>query len=128
MEKEIPAGVPNFKLKPLKPEPTSTTAYPTTTEKHTQTINFPDTKRKKRFIADLISLGIQGFTAFNTNGKVNRLKKGMKKLFEGQHRLEKKVVKLENDMIPLVHITTEGLEHLQGELVRQGRHIRKFNS
>ena len=30
MEKEIPAMVPNFKLKPLEPEPTSTTAYPTT--------------------------------------------------------------------------------------------------
>ena len=93
-----------------------------------QTIAFPDTRRKKRFIADLISLGIQGFTAFNTNRKVNQLKKGMKKLFEGQHRLEKKVVKLENDMISLAHITIEGLEHLQGELVRQGRHIRNLTA
>ena len=103
MEKEIPAVVPNYKLKPLEPEP-ATTTYPTTTEKHIQTIAFPDTKRKKRFIADLISLGIQGFTAFNTNRKVNQLKKGMKRLFEGQHRLEKKVVKLENDMISLASL------------------------
>ena len=120
--------VPNFKLKPLEPEPTSTTAYPTTTEKHIQTIAFPDTRRKKRFIADLISFGIQGFTAFNTNRKVNQLKERMKKLFEGQHRLEKKVVKLENDMISLAHITIEGLEHLQGELERQGRHIRNLTA
>ena len=70
IEKENPAVVPNYKLKPLEPKPT-TTAYPTTTEKHIQAIAFPDTKRKKRFIADLISLGIQGFTAFNTNRKVN---------------------------------------------------------
>ena len=49
MEKEIPAVVPNFRLKPLEPEPTSTTAYPTTTEKHIQTIAFPDTRRKKRY-------------------------------------------------------------------------------
>ena len=127
MEKEIPAVVPNFKLKPLKPEPTSTTTYPTTIKKHSQTIAFPDTRRKQRFIVDLISLGIQGFTAFNTNRKVNQLKKGMKKLFEGQYRLEKKVVKLENE-ISLVCITIEGLEHLQGELVRQGRYIRNLTA
>ena len=126
MEKEIPAVVPNYKLKPIQPEPTATTAYPTTTKKHIQAIAFPDTRRKKRLIADHISLGIQGFTAFNTNRKVNQLKKGMKRLFEGQHRLEKKVVKLENDMISLAHITMERLEHLQNELIRQGRHIRNI--
>ena len=47
MEKEIPAVVPNFKLKPLEPEPTSTTAYPTTNEKHTQTIEFSRYKKEK---------------------------------------------------------------------------------
>ena len=52
----------------------------------------------------------------------------MKKLFEGQHRLEKKVVKLENDMMSLAHITIEELDHLQGELVRQGRHIRNLTA
>ena len=97
-------------------------------KKHIQTVAFPDTRRKKRFIADLISLGIQGFTAFNTNRNVNQLKNRMKKLFEGQHRLEKKVVKIENDMISLAHITIDGLEHLQSELVRQGRHIRNITA
>ena len=84
MEKEIPAVLPNFKLKPLEPEPT-VTAYPETGTKasiETRTIDYAITKRKKRFIADLISLGIQGFTAFNTNRKVNQLKKGMKKSLE----------------------------------------------
>ena len=131
IEKEIPAVVPNFKLKPLDPEPTTTTANPEPRTKayiETKSIAYPDTRRKKRFIADLISLGIQGFTAFNTNRKVNQLKKGMKQLFEKQHRLENKVVKLEEDMISLVCITIEGLEHLQGELVRQGRHIRNLTA
>ena len=78
MEKEIPAVVPNFELKPIEPEPaTVTTAY-------------PKAKRAKRFITDLISLGTQRFTAFNTNRKQNQ--KGMKKLCERQHRLENKVV------------------------------------
>ena len=84
--------------------------------------------RKKRFIADLISLGIQGFTAFNTNRKVNQLKKGMKKLFEQQHHLSNRVIKLEDDMISLAQVAIEGLGHLQGELIRQGRHIKNLTS
>ena len=87
MKNEIPAVLPNFKLNPLEPEPT-TEAYP-----ETETQAYIGARRKKRFITDLISLGIQGFTAFNTNRKVNQVKKGMKKLFERQHKLENKVVR-----------------------------------
>ena len=131
MEKEIPAVVPNFKLKPLEPEPSTTTAYPepgTRAYIETKSITYPDTRRKKRFIADLISLGIQGFTAFNTNKKVNQSKKGMKQLFEKQHKLENKVVRLEEDMISLACIAIEGLEHLHSELIRQGTHIRNLTA
>ena len=53
---------------------------------------------------------------------------GMKKLFEQQHNLSHKVFKLEDDMITLAHVTIEGLEHLQGELIRQGRHIKNLTS
>ena len=59
---------------------------------------------------------------------MNQLKKGMKKLFEQQHHLENKVVRLEDDMISLAHVAFEGLQHLQGELIRQGRHIRNLTS
>ena len=52
----------------------------------------------------------------------------MKRLFEGQHKLERKVVKLENDMISLAHITLEGLDNLQKELIKQGRHIRNITA
>ena len=85
MEKEIPAVVPNFELKQNE---LTTTAYPDMESGSYIGIR----SRKKRFITDLISLGIQGFTAFNTNRKVNQLKKGMKKLFEQQHHLGNKVV------------------------------------
>ena len=80
MEIEIPAVVPNFKL---RQQQLTTTVYPNIA--HESYVG--KRSRKKRFIADLISLGIQGFTAFNTNRKVNQLKKGMKKLFEQQHHL-----------------------------------------
>ena len=81
MEKEIPAVVPNFKLK--KHEFTTMTYSEMESESDIGTRS----QRKKRFITDLINLGIQGFTAFNTNRKVNQLKKEMKKLFEQQHHL-----------------------------------------
>ena len=105
MEKEIPAVVPNFELKEHE---LTTTAYPEIESECYVGI----TSRKKRFIIDLISLGNQGFTTFNTNRKVNQLKKGMKKLFEQQHHLENNVVRLEDDMISLAHVAIEGLQHL----------------
>ena len=66
MEKEIPAVVPDFKLRPAPTETTNEQA---------------NAKRVKRFITDLLSLGIQGFSAFYQNRKQNKLKKGMEKLF-----------------------------------------------
>ena len=121
MEVEIPAVVPNFRLKQYQ---STTAVYP-----NIESESYVGKRsRKKRFITDLISLGIQGFTAFNTNRKVNQSKKGMKKLFEQQHHLSNKVVKLEDDMISLAHVAIEGLEHLQDELIRQGRHIKNLTS
>ena len=69
MEKEIPTVVPDFKLRPA---PTETTE------------SQPNVKRVKRFITDLLSLGIQGFSAFYQNRKQNKLKKGMEKCLKGK--------------------------------------------
>ena len=52
----------------------------------------------------------------------------MKRLFDRQYKLENKVVQLEKDMISLAHVVIEGLEHLQDELVRQGKHIRNLTA
>ena len=114
--------VSNFELKQHE---ATTTVY---SEMESESYVGTRSQRKKRFITDLISLGFQGFTAFNTNRKVNQLKNGMKKLFEQQHHLGNKVVRLEEDMISLAHVAIEGLQHLQGELIRQGRHIRNLTS
>ena len=110
MEVEISAVVPNFRLRQYQ---STKPTYPNIESES----YIGKRSRKKRFITDLISLGIQGFTAFNTNRKVNQLKKGLKKLFEQQHQLTNKVVKLEDDMISLAHVAIEGLECLQGELI-----------
>ena len=109
MEKEIPAVVPEFKLRPA---PTETTK------------SQPNVKRVKRFITDLLSLGIQGFSASYQNRKQNKLKKGMEKLFERQNRLDNRVSRLDNDMISLARTTLKSLDHFQKELIRQGEHIK----
>ena len=113
MEKEIPAVVPNFKLRPVPTEATNEQA---------------NTKRKKRFITDLLSLGIQGFSAFYQNRKQNKLKKGMETLFERQTKLHNRVTKLDSDMISLAKTTLLSLDHFQKELIRQGEHIKHITS
>ena len=105
--------VPDFKLRPA---PTETTK------------SQPNAKRVKRFIMDLLSLGIQGFSAFYQNRKQNKLKKGMKKLFERQTRLDNRVIQLENDMISLARTTLLNLDYFQKELVRQGEHIKHLTN
>ena len=58
MEVEIPAVVPNFRLRQYQ---STTAVYP-----NIESESYVGKRsRKKRFITDLISLGIQGFTAFN---------------------------------------------------------------
>ena len=105
--------VPDFKLR----------LAPTETTK-----GQPNVKRVKRFITDLLSLGIQGFSAFYQNRKQNKLKKGMEKLFERQDRLNNRVTKLDNEMISLARTTLMSLDHFQKELVRQGEHIKHLTN
>ena len=112
MEKEIPVVVPDFKLRPAPTETTNGQA---------------NAKIVKRFITDLLSLGIQGFSAFYQNRK-KKLKKGMEKLFERQDKLNKRVTKLDNDMISLAKTTLLSLDHFQKELVRQGEHIKHLTN
>ena len=113
MEKEIPAVVSDFKLRQA---PTETTK------------GQPNTKRVKRFITDLLSLGIQGFSAFYQNRKQNKLQKGMEKLFERQDRLNNRVTKLDNEIISLARTTLMSLDHFQKELIRQGEHIKHLTN
>ena len=113
MEKEIPAVVPDFKLRPALTETTKSQ---------------PNAKRVKRFITDLLSLGIQGTSAFYQNRKQNKLKKGMEKLFERQNKLNNRVTKLDNDMILLARTYLMSLDHFQKELVRQGEHIKDLTN
>ena len=65
-EEEFPAIIPNYKVGPVR-EPQ-------------QFNKTPAVSRKKRFITDIIGLGIQAFSAISAHRKQSKLQKTMKHL------------------------------------------------
>ena len=59
----------------------------------------PVVSRKKRFITDIIGLGIQAFGAISQHKKQSKLQKSMKQLKHRQDVLYHKIEALEDDMI-----------------------------
>ena len=82
--------------------------------------------REKRFITDLISLGIQGISAFLNHRKQNKLQKGMKYLLMRQEALNNKIMALEDDMMSLTKVTLSELDYLRKELESTGMWIKQL--
>ena len=80
--------------------------------------------REKRFITDLISLGIQGISALLNHRKQNKLQKGMKYLLMRQEALNNKIMALEDDMMSLTKTTLSELDYLRKELESTGMWIK----
>ena len=81
-------------------------------------------QRIKRFITDLIGLGIQGISAFLQHRKQSKLEKGMKLLMNNQKRMGNRIQAIEGDMMSLTEATVDELEYLRKELHSQGLEIR----
>ena len=64
---------------------------------------------KRRFVKDLISLGIQGISTLLNHRKQNKLQKGMKHLLMRQEVLNNKIIALEDDMMSLTKATLSGI-------------------
>ena len=79
--------------------------------------------REKRFITDLISLGIQGISALLNHRKQNKLQKGMKYLLR-QEALNNKIMALEDDMMSMTKATLSELDYLRKELESTGMWIK----
>ena len=97
-QEELPAIIPNYKIGPMKkPQELNTS---------------PVFSRKKRFITDIIGLGIQAFSAISQHRKQNKLEKSMKHLKHRQNVLDHKIEALEDDMISITKETFEELRLL----------------
>ena len=109
-EEGFPAIIPNYKVSPIQ-------------EPH-QSNKSPIVSRKKRFITDIIGLGIQAFSAISQHRKQSKLQKGMKQLKHRQNVLDHKIEALEDDMISITKETFEELDYLKRELELSGYNIK----
>ena len=109
-EEEFPAIIPNYKVGPIQ-EPQ-------------QQNKSPLASRKKRFIADIIGLGIQAFSAISQHRKQSKLEKGMKQLKHRQNVLDHKIEALEDGMISITKETFDELDYLKKELELTGYNIK----
>ena len=109
-EEEFPAIIPNYKVGPIQ-EPYQLNKSPTVS-------------RKKRFIIDIIGLGIQAFSAISQHRKQSELQKSMKHLKHRQDVLDYKIEALEDDIISITKKTFEELDYLKRELELTGYNIK----
>ena len=109
-EEEFPAIIPNYKVSPIQ-------------EPQYQNKS-PQVSRKKRFITDIIGLGIQAFSAISQHRKQSKLEKGMKQLKHRQTILDHKIEALEGEMISINKETFEELHYLKRELELTGYNIK----
>ena len=109
-QEELPAIIPNYEVGPMKkPQEINTS---------------PVVSRKKRFLTDIMGLGIQAFSAISQHRKHNKLEKSMKHLKHRQDALDHKIEALEDDMISITKETFEELDYLKRELELTGYNIK----
>ena len=109
-EEELPAVIPNYKVGTVR-EPQ-------------QFNKTPAVSRKKRFITDIVGLGIQAFSAITAHRKQSKLQNSMKHLKHKQDVLDHKIEALEDDMISITKETFEELDYLKKELELTGYNIK----
>ena len=112
-EEEFPAIIPNYKVGLIK-EP--------------QQNKSSQVSRKKRFITDIIGLGIQAFSDVSQHRKQSKLERGMKQLKHKQNVLDHKIEALEGDMLSITKETFEELDYLKRELELTGYNIKVFTT
>ena len=98
-EEEFPAIIPNYKVGPIK-EPQ-------------QQNKSPQVSRKKRFITDIIGLGIQAFSAISQHRKQSKLETGIKQLKHRQNVLAHRIEAIEGDMLSITKETFEELDYFK---------------
>ena len=109
-EEEFPAIIPNYKVGSIQ-------------EPH-QLNKSPTVSRKKRFVTDIIGLGIKAFNAISQHRKQSKLQKSMKYWKHRQNVLDHKIEALEDDMISITKETFEELDYLKRELELTGYNIK----
>ena len=83
--------------------------------------------RGKRFIADLIGLGIQGITSLLNHRKQGELKKGMKMLKDRHSQIQRRMSVVENEMLSLTQTHLADIKDLRDNIMVLGQRINALN-
>ena len=84
-------------------------------------------RRGKRFISDLIGLGIQGITALLNHRKQNELKKGMKMLAENQEAIQGEIKVMKDEMLSITQTHMRDIKELRDDIMVLGQGINALN-
>ena len=83
--------------------------------------------RGKRFIADLIGLGIQGITSLLNHRKQGELKKGMRMLKDRHSQIQGRMSMVENEMMSLTQTHLTEIKNLRDDIMVLGQRINALN-
>ena len=83
--------------------------------------------RSKRFIADLIGLGIQGIISLLNHRKQGELKKGMKMLKDRNSQIQGRIRVVENEMMSLTQTQLADIKDLRDDIMVLGQRINALN-
>ena len=108
MTTQIPAVIPGYNVEEKPPE--------FKLSKHTYGPPAPRSSRSKRFVMDLINLGINGYNAYSQHRKMAKMEKGMKILVGQQKVLKHEIKAVRDDMMSLATATLSELDALKSDL------------
>ena len=83
--------------------------------------------RGKRFVSDLIGLGIQGISALLNHRKQSELKKGMKILAENQDKIQGRIEVIEDEMLSITQTHMKDIKDLRDDIMILGQGINALN-
>ena len=83
--------------------------------------------RGKRFIGDLIGLGIQGITSLLNHRKQGELKKGMKMLKDRHSQIQGRMSVVENEMMSLTQTHLADIKDIRDNIMVLGKRINTLN-
>ena len=131
LDKQLPAIIPGFELMHVEPieVPPASPGVPEEQSRERRAaiareMAQTERRRRKRFISELISLGIQGVSAYLQYRKKTKLEKGMRILMRREEFLNDRIITLEKDMMSLARTSLKDLERIRYDMHAMGMEIK----
>ena len=83
-------------------------------------------QRSRRFVQELIGLGIQGLSTYLQHRREKEFKNGMKELLKRQDQLGNKVQALENDMLSVAQAHVHDVQELRDQILYLGSYLKSL--